>query len=99
MPKGWVQGLIPWVIYFLLVGAGAHQMSVAVFAALLAVVVFTFQDLKGAHVVAWANLLMFMFLTLMIVVLKHAWFIEQVTTLSLHVHSWFASIIDAVFSL
>jgi hypothetical protein len=99
MPGGLLQGSIPWVIYFLVVGHSPQQMMIAIGAALVATIIYNFEELKQRRAMAWANFIIFAIFVIFIILLKNQWLTDKLMVVSTSFASWVGRIVRAIFGL
>lgn len=78
-----VQSFLPWILYFSLLGPTQSQMSMALGVAAVTSIVFELNALKKGFVLSWGTLIFFIFMLVVVVILKsqlavkYAWVISH----------------------
>lgn len=95
-------GFSPWLIYFALLGSTAKQNRIAIIAALIAVIVFNYKELRKGFILAWGTALFFVALLIISYLTKDEWIINNgnfISNIALTLIVWFSLIIKKPFSL
>lgn len=82
VPNGLFQSFIPWILYFII--AGSHHLTneVAALTALLACVIFSFQQLRKKFILDWCTLVYFFLLMMLYLLPIKGWVGEHAGLLS-----------------
>lgn len=66
-------GFLPWILYFSLLGATAHQHEIAILSAIAANLLFDFRELAKGFILSWGTLIFFLVLLILEMVIPNSW--------------------------
>jgi carotenoid cleavage dioxygenase-like enzyme len=95
-------GFLPWILYFILVGATRQQHLVAIAAALITTLALDFNQLKKGFILTWGTLIFFVLLLAATLLVSSNWpevHANLLANSALAVIAWFSLAINKPFTL
>lgn len=102
MNKNLIMGFIPWILYYIFVGANRIEMGIAIIVGLISFAFTGLTSLKKGFIFNWATLLFFLFMLVNVIWLNNNWISEHTFFISnamLAVITWGSIIVGVPFTI
>ena len=75
-------GFMPWIVFAAVSGPSLFRLNASIIAALVLTLIMGLKQLAKGYVLTWGSLIFFSVITVMVVLLRNLWFIENLDILS-----------------